>query len=149
MPPPDLIVALGTTDVTGAKRPTPEEALAFLRARLKPGGWLLWGDLVWRAEPSAPLRQLVELTNLHADDAGWRTAAEAAGFEVVDSRISPQATFDDYAARSIGAVRDWLAENPDAPEAPQVRFSVDRLQAFFDFGRETVGFGLYLLRAPA
>lgn len=149
MVPLDLIVALGTTDVTGQKRPTPEDALTFLRSRLKPGGWLLWGDLVWLSEPPAPLRQLVEVTNLYADDAGWRAAAQAAGFEVVEVRLSSQEVFDAYARDSVGAVRDWLAANPDAPEAPRVASSADRIQAFFDFGRGVMGFGLYLLRNPA
>ena len=146
-PPLDLITALGTTDVTGEKRPTPDAALTFLRSRLKPGGWLLWGDLVWLSEPPGPLRQLVEVTNLYADDAGWRAAAEGAGFEVVEVRLSSQAVFDAYARDSVGAVRDWLAANPDAPEAPQIRFSADRVQAFFEFGRGVMGFGLYLLRS--
>ena len=79
-PPVDLIVALGTTDVSGEGRPTPEAGFIALRRSLKPGGWLLWGDVVWRAEPPAPLRQLMELTNLYTDDAGWRAAAVAAGF---------------------------------------------------------------------
>lgn len=149
MPVADLIVALGTTDVSGDKRPTPAAALAFLRSRLKPGGWLLWGDLVWLTEPPTPLRQLVEATNLYADDVGWRAAALAAGFEIVQTRLSPQTVFDAYARDSVGAVRDWLASNPDAPEAPQVAFNADRVQAFFDFGRGVMGFGLYLLRNPA
>ena len=147
-PPLDLITALGTTDVSGDARPTPEAALTFLRSRLKPGGWLLWGDLVWLSEPPGPLRQLVEATNLYADDVGWRAAADRAGFEVVETRISSQEVFNAYARDSVGAVRDWLTDNPDAPEAPQVAFNADRVQAFFDFGRGVMGFGLYLMRNP-
>lgn len=143
----DLITALGTTNVNGEGRPAPVQALAFLKRRLKPGGWLLWGDLVWLSEPPGPLRQIAEATNQYADDAGWRAAAEAAGFTVEWSEVSSQAVFDAYAQAVDGAARAWLDANPDAPEAAAVRTSADRVKAVFDFGRDFIGFGLYLLRA--
>lgn len=145
-PPVELIVALGTTDVSGEGRPTPEAGFTALRKSLKPGGWLLWGDLVWLSEPPAPLRQVTEATNLYADDAGWRAAAAAAGFEVVDGWISPQAVYDAYIEAAVGAVRGWLEAHPGAPEAASVRFNADRVQAIMEFGRGINGFGLYLLR---
>jgi len=146
--PVDLIVALGTTDVSGEGRPTPEAGFIALRRTLKPGGWLLWGDLVWRAEPPAPLRQITEATNLYTDDAGWRAAAVAAGFEVVDGRISPQAVYDAYVGDSLDAARAWLDANPEAPEAASIRLNTDRVQAIQAFGRDYIDFGFYLLRNP-
>lgn len=146
-PPLDLIVALGTTNVNGEGRPTPEAAMAYLKGRLKPGGWLLWGDLVWIAEPPAPLRQITEAVNLYTDDAGWRAAAEAAGFEVVWSEVSSQAVFDAYVAEADEAARAWLDAHPDAAEADAVRGNADRVKMIMEFGRPFIGFGLYLLRA--
>ena len=147
--PVDLIVALGTTDVSGEGRPTPEAGFIALRRSLKPGGWLLWGDVVWRAEPPAPLRQLMELTNLYTDDAGWRAAAGAAGFEVVEGRISPQDVFEAYPRDSIAAARAWADTHPGSPETGTIRFHADRVQAMTDFGSDYIDFGLYLLRNPA
>ena len=146
--PVDLIVALGTTDVSGEGRPTPEAGFTALRRSLKPGGWLLWGDVVWLAEPPAPLRQITEATNLYTDDDGWRLAASAAGFAVIDGRISPQEVFDAYAGDSVATVRAWLDANPGAPEAASIRLNADRVQAIREFGRDYIGFGLYLLRNP-
>lgn len=146
--PVDLIVALGTTDVTGEGRPTPEAGFAALRRNLVPGGWLLWGDVVWLAEPPPPLRQITEATNLYTDDSGWRAAAVAAGFEVTSGRISEPAEFAVYPDDALAAVRAWLAANPDAPEAASIRFHADRVQAITEFGRDYIGFGLYLLRKP-
>lgn len=146
--PVDLIVALGTTDVTGEGRSTPQAGFVALRRTLAPGGWLLWGDVVWLDEPPAPLRQITEATNLYTDDAGWRAAAAAAGFEVVAGRVSDPAEFDAYPRDALIAVRAWLAANPDAPEAVSVRFHADRVQAITEFGRDYIGFGLYLLRNP-
>ncbi|WP_420479716.1 class I SAM-dependent methyltransferase [Brevundimonas sp. FT23028] len=148
-PPQALITALGTTNINGETRPTPEAGFAFLKTRLTPGGWLLWGDLVWIAEPPAPLRMIAEATNQYTDDAGWKASAEAAGFEVVWSEISPQAVFDAYAAAADGAARDWLAANPDAPEASSVQAVADRVKMVLEFGRPFIGFGLYLLKARA
>ena len=147
-PPVDLIVALGTTDVSGEGRPTPEAGFRALRRSLKPGGWLLWGDIVWRGEPPAPLRQIVELANLYTDDAGWRAAALAAGFEVVEARISPPEVFESYPRDSIAAARAWADAHPQAPETPTIRFHADRVEAITAFGRDHIDFGLYLLRTP-
>lgn len=146
--PADLIVALGTTNVTGEGRPTPEAGFAALRRALAPGGWLLWGDVVWLAEPPAPLRQITEVTNLYTDDAGWRAAASAVGFEVTSGRMSDKAEFDAYPRGALTAVRAWLETHPDAPESASIRFNADRIQAITDFGRDYIGFGLYLLRNP-
>jgi predicted O-methyltransferase YrrM len=149
MEPVDLIVALGTTDVSGEGRPTPEAGFVALRRSLKPGGWLLWGDIVWRAEPPAPLRQITEVTNLYTDDAGWRAAAVAAGFEVIDGRISPPDVYEAYPRDSIAAARAWARAHPEAPETGSILFHADRVQAITDFGRDYIDFGVYLLRNPA
>jgi ubiquinone/menaquinone biosynthesis C-methylase UbiE len=147
-PPVDLITALGTTNVTGEGRPTPEALFAALRRNLKRGGWLLWGDLVWLSEPPGPLRQIVEATNLYSDHAGWQDAATTAGFEVAVAEISPQPVFDAYARGLVTAARRWLEANPAAPEAGSVRINAERVRAMLEYGRDHIGFGLYLLRKP-
>lgn len=146
--PLDLIVALGTTNLTGEGRPTPEAGFAFLKRQIRPGGWLLWGDLVWLGEPSVPLRQVVEATNQYTDDGGWVAAAATAGFVPEWREISSQPVFDAYARDAVGAARVWLEAHPDAPEAEAVRFNADRMQAVFEFGHGLIGFGLNLFRAP-
>lgn len=146
--PVDLIVALGTTDVSGEGRPTPEAGFVALRRSLKPGGWLLWGDIVWRSEPPAPLRQITEVTNQYTDDAGWRAAAAAAGFEVVEGRLSPPEVFEAYPRDSIAAARAWAAAHPEAPETGSILFHADRVEAITDFGRDYIDFAVYLLRNP-
>jgi len=144
--PIDLMVALGTTNLTGDGRPTPRAGFEFLHRHLQPGGWLLWGDIVWLTQPVEPLRQLVEATNIYADDAGWQAAATEAGFDVVWREISDQSVFDAYERDTLAAAAGWLDANPDAPEAPIIRFNAERMKALFQFGRGVIGFGLYLLR---
>lgn len=143
----DLIVALGVTEPVGGGVRDPLGMFEGLRPHLNPGGWMLWGDLVWLAEPAEPLRQLVEANNTYAEHEGWQAAARAAGFEVIRADISPAETWDHYRQTMQEAVAAWLAENPDHPDAASVAASAHRLKLMFDFGQGTLGFGLYLLRA--
>ncbi|CAN5137240.1 class I SAM-dependent methyltransferase [soil metagenome] len=148
LPPWDLIVALGVTEPVGDGVRDPIGMLTGLRAHLTPGGWLLWGDLTWLSEPAGPLRQLVEAANTYADHDGWQAAARAAGFEVVSARISPPDVWDHYTRTMQEAVAGWLATHPDHPDAPNVAAGAHRIKLMFDFGRDALGFGLYLLRDP-
>lgn len=147
-PPFDLISAIGSTDPVGDGLRDPAEIFAGLREHLTPGGWLLWGDLVWTETPPEPLRLITEMNNTYATDDGWRAAAQDAGLEVVSVELSSAETWDRYTTTMDRAARDWLDANPDAEEAPGVRASADRVKAMFDFGRPYIGFGLYLLRRP-
>lgn len=148
-PPVDLIVALGATNVVGGGRLPPVQTFARLKPHLKPGGWLLWGDLTWVADPPPPIRQLAEASALYADDAGWRVAAQDAGFSIVDAWLSPDPVWDAYGVALTGPVRDWLDAHPDAPEAPAIQAALDRIVAFFTYARQYARFGLYLLKARA
>lgn len=147
--PVDLITAIGSTNVDGSGRPTPEAGFRFLASHLKPDGFLLWGDLTWLGEPSAPLKQLVEVGNQYTNEAGWVSAAEAASLIAGQVAVSSQAVFDAYSQTMIGSVSDWLDAHPDAPEVDDVRFHRDRMKTIFDYGHGVLGFGLYLFHNPA
>ncbi|NBB51673.1 methyltransferase domain-containing protein [Rhizobium sp. CRIBSB] len=145
-PPFDLIVAIGTTEPAGAGLRDPADIFASLGAHLVPEGFLLWGDVVWRDIPPEPLRQMMELTNTYADDAGWRAAAATAGLQVLSARMSPDAEWDGYAGAMQAAADAWLMAHPDDEAAPAVRRNADRVRLMLDFGRPHMDFGLYLLR---
>jgi hypothetical protein len=67
---------------------------------------------------------------------------------VIEGRISPQDVYDAYARDSVAAARAWIEAHPEAPEAASILFNTDRVQAIMEFGRDYIGFGLYLLRNP-
>ncbi|WP_417232814.1 SAM-dependent methyltransferase [Brevundimonas sp.] len=146
--PLDLIVATGVTDPIGDGRLEPAAILAALSGHLKPGGWLLWGDLIWNAEPPVPVRQIFELVNRFTTHEGTHDDARAAGFEVVSAEISPRAAMDHYIGTADREARAWLADHPDAPEAAAIRTAADRVKITFQFGGEFIDFGLYLLHKP-
>lgn len=142
----DLIVAMGTTDPAGDGSRAPAAMMTALRPSLRPGGWLLWGDLVWLSEPSPPLRQIIELSGTYTDHEGWQAAAGRSGLEVVSAVLSTPAAWETYGASMDAAVRTWIAANPTHPEASSIRLRADQVSMMMDFGRGTLGFGLYLLQ---
>ena len=144
--PADLIVALGSTEPAGPGVRAADEIFAALAARLASPGWLLWGDLTWRGDPPAPLRQVIGATGDYASHAGWQAAAQAAGLDVVSAQIAPDVDWDAFFGGADARVRDWLAANPDDPAAPSILKRADLSRATFDFGREWLSFGLYLFR---
>jgi predicted O-methyltransferase YrrM len=144
----DLIVSIGAVEPAGGGLREPADIFAALAEHLAPGGALLWGDVVWKGEPPAPLVQMTGITNTYADDAGWRAAAERTGLQVVSGRLSSQAEWGRYLAALLGAPARWLAQNADDPAAAAVARNAERVRLLFDFGRPFMDFGLYLFRKP-
>lgn len=142
----DLICVIGATEPVGEGVREPRAMLEGLRPHLRDGGWVIWGDLFWKDEPPAPLRQVMELSNLYETHEGWQVAARDAGYEVVSAEESTDATWDRYLATMDGAARAWLDANPDAEERRMILASADRVKSMFAFGRPWLGFGLYLFR---
>jgi cyclopropane fatty-acyl-phospholipid synthase-like methyltransferase len=146
--PADLIVALGSTEPAGPGFRSAADIFARLSDRLASPGWLLWGDLTWKGEPPAPLRQVIGATGDYATLEGWLEAAAAAGLEVISAGIAPDADWDAFFGGADARVRAWLDAQPDDPAAPAIRARADLTRATFDFGRPWLAFGLYLFRKP-
>lgn len=144
--PADLIVALGSTEPAGPDLRSADAIFSALAERLTSPGWLLWGDLTWKGDPPAPLRQIIGATGDYATHDDWLAAAKAAGLEVVSAEIAPDADWDAFFGGADARVRDWLAANPHDPAAPSILKRADLSKATFDFGREWLSFGLYLFR---
>jgi len=145
----DLIIAMGATEPVGPGIVEPEDIFAGLAKALVPGGWLLWGDLTWIAEPPVPVRQITEISGRYLDDAGWKDAAQAAGLELRRAVISDPEVWDAYGAGMIGAAQAWLDRHPDHADAPAIRNRAEQTGLLLTYGRGTMGFGLYLFRRPA
>jgi trans-aconitate methyltransferase len=146
--PTDLIVALGTTEPVGPGVRAASDIFSRLAESLTAPGWLIWGDLTWKGEPPAPLRQIIGATGDYADHEGWLAAADAVGLDLVSAEIAPDADWDAYLGGADARVRAWLEANADHPAAEAIRTRADRVKAMFDFGRPWLDFGLYLFRKP-
>ena len=146
LPSQDLIVAIGSTEPAGKGLREPAAVFAALAEHLTPGGALLWGDLFWKAEPPAPLRQLVETGGYYVSHDAWQAAAREAGLAVVSAEISDEAEWAAYRTGMETAVADWLDAHPDHADAPNVAATAHRIKMMLDFGADYLGFGLYLFR---
>jgi len=140
----DLIVAIGSTEPAGKGLREPAEVFAALAEHLTPGGALLWGDLFWKEEPPAPLRQLVETGGYYVSHEEWQAAARAARLSVVSAEISNEAEWATYRTTMEAAIADWLDAHPDHVDAPSVAATAHRIKMMLDFGADYLGFGLYL-----
>ena len=142
----DLIVAIGSTEPAGKGLREPAAVFAALSQHLTSGGALLWGDLFWKDEPPAPLRQLVETGGYYVGHDAWQAAARDAGLEVISAEISDEAEWAAYRTSMETAIADWLDAHPDHADAPSVAATAHRIKMMLDFGAPYLGFGLYLFR---
>lgn len=146
LPPFDLIVAIGSTEPAGKGLREPTAVFAALSQHLTSGGGLLWGDLFWKDEPPAPLRQLVETGGYYVGHDAWQAAAREASLTVVSAEISDETEWAAYRTSMEAAIADWLDAHPDHADAGSVAATAHRIKMMLDFGAPYLGFGLYLFR---
>lgn len=146
LPPFDLIVAIGSTEPAGKGLRKPAVVFAALSQHLTSGGALLWGDLFWKDEPPAPLRQLVETGGYYVGHDAWQAAAREASLTVVSAEISDETEWAAYRTSMETAIADWLDAHPDHADAGSVAATAHRIKVMLDFGADYLGFGLYLFR---
>lgn len=144
----DLVVCSGAAHVMPGCDTLPG-LLAALARHVKPGGFILWADVFWRAPPAPELTammagQLIGEGHMQNVDAG-----EAAGLACWYALETSRQDWDHYASSILAANQAWLDENPGHPEAPEVRgVTMGRLRAYLAGFREAFGFGVYLFRKP-
>ena len=124
--------------------PSPADAFAGLADRALPGARLLFGDGVWEREPPAAAREVF------GDDVpslvGLVAAAEAAGWRVLHLSTADQREWDVFESSWRAGRQQWLIGHLDAPEAAEVRATLDEQQAeYLNLYRGTLGFAYLVL----
>ena len=139
----------------------------------KPSPWLLFfaqtvlrADLFWnnrvhiRTDDLDRLKGLPQnsgmiLTPNHADEeelsdhAGNAERAVRAGFQVLYTTTANADEWDEYEGLYCRAKLRWAAANPRDPDAATIAADAQRWHdAYLRWGRQTLGFGYYLLRRP-
>jgi SAM-dependent methyltransferase len=142
-----LLCAIGAVNLLpDAKEPV--EVFRALAKSIEPGGYLLWGDPFWKRDPGERLKA-VFANERYQTHAGYVAAGERAGLTPVYAAVSSEADWDDYSWRMNASVEDWLAENPNDPEAPAFEARIGAMRTLYlEDVREQMGFGLYLFRNP-
>ncbi len=145
--PYDFIACVGASAVVPGP-PEPEAVMAALKPHVKPGGLVLWSDPYWKADPDPAFVAMLGPYAAYKTHAGNIEAGEKAGLKLIYAGSSPAEEWDDCSFSMYAAAQNWLGDNPDDPQAADVRGRVEmQRMAYMTFGRDTLGFGLYLFRA--
>jgi hypothetical protein len=139
----DIVTCIGATWIGGGLAGT----LDLMRTWVKPGGWILVGEVYWAEEPPAPVRQGQETMQTFADLAGTLDRIDAGGLELVEMVLASSDDWDRYQASQWMAASDWSAANPDDPDADDVRRMTDGWRRLYltDL-RRCMGWGVFVLR---
>lgn len=145
----DLVAALGAGALAG-RDADPPDVLAFLAARARPGGRVLWGETFWRRSPSPVLQAVAGAAGRYGSHAEYVRAGVSAGLTPLHAGESSQAEWDDYVFRYVRALELYAIARPDDADAEPMR---NRARGWRDLylaeARDVMGFGLYLFGKPA
>jgi len=138
----DAALCIGASHALGGYR----DALALLGRWLRPGGRVLMGEGYWRRDPDAGYLAVLGATrDDHVEHTGNIAIATAAGFRAIESWKSDVQSWDRYENLYAETALAHARTHPDDPDTPAIIERVMRWQdAYRKWGRDTLGFGLYL-----
>lgn len=125
-------------------------SLRALADWVRPGGFVVLGEGYWRKPPSPTyLEGLGATPDEMLTHAGNVAAGEAAGLIPLKALVASDDEWDAYEWGYGANVERYALAHPDDPDVPAMR---DRIRAwrrlYLSEGRDTLGFGLYLLVRP-
>ncbi len=139
----DVVSCIGATWIGGGLDGT----LRMMRQWIEPRGWLLVGEPSWIEPPPPEVRAGHEFTQIFADLAGTLERFEAADTDLVEMVLADTESWDRYSASQWLNVANWLVENPDDPDAADVRqIRDDSRKSYLQHERRCLGWGVFALR---
>jgi SAM-dependent methyltransferase len=143
----DLAACLGASWIWGGHRGT----LRALREVVRPGGLVLVGEPHWWRNPEPAYLAAADLTaDTFSTLAGNAAIGAEEGLTLLYVMVSTETEWDRYEMLQLRAAERYARSHPDDPDVPEllarVRAGVD---AYLRWGRATLGWAVYLFRAPA
>ena len=142
----DIVMCLGASWIWQGHRGT----LRALRGFCRPGGLVVTGEPYWIQEPCA---KYLEASGVKKDDFsthdGNVTIGEEEGLTFLYAQVSSRDDWDRYEGLQSYSASDFAcahAEDPDAAEI--VRIQKAFREAYLRWGRDTLGWAIYLFRNP-
>ena len=141
------VICMGSSQAIGSLA----DALAWAWRALMPGGTALFADGFWKRPPGQAYLDVLGATademRTHADNAAL---ARDAGFRVLATMTSSDDEWDEYEGLYCSAVERYIAANPHDPDGGAMGERIRRWHdAYLRWGRDTLGFGFYLLLKPS
>ncbi|MGG3564447.1 methyltransferase domain-containing protein [Neobacillus rhizosphaerae] len=141
----DLGICIGSTHALGGLEPT----LKTMKRLIKKDGFILIGEGYWKNTPSKEYLEALggaeesELKS-HADNILF---AEEMGFIPLWSYVANEDDWDDYEWLYSSSIENYCLENPDDPDKDAMLERIRNWRrTYLKWGRDTLGFGLYLFR---
>lgn len=127
-----------------------QSTLVTLAQLVRPGGSILIGEGYWRREPDPGyLAALGATRDEMTDHAGNVAAGEAAGLIPWHAVVASEDEWDGYEGRYARSIEQYALTHPDDPDVPAMLTRIRRWRrTYLTWGRDTLGFGLYLFRRP-
>ena len=142
----DACFSLGATHAFGEVGEALDNGLASLKAITKPGGLIILADGYWRQEPDPAYLQMTGIDKKelrsHAENIA---AGQKIGLECIYAITASRHEWDHFEGAFWLAAERELLQNPgDAELAEKVQRRRIWKNAYWQWGRETMGFGLYV-----
>lgn len=143
----DLASCIGASWIFGGHAQT----LAALIGMVRPGGWVIVGEPYWRKQPP---KDYLEALECASEDFGSHSAnaeaGERLGMELVHTIASSQDDWDIYEGLQWLAADEYARTHHDDPDLREVGERVNRGKAaYLRWGRDTLGWAIYVFRAPS
>jgi hypothetical protein len=143
----DLAACIGASWIFDGHKGT----LRALIPMVKPGGMIVVGEPYWIQEPEPGYLATAGLNRVtfgsHFENV--RTG-ETLGLTLLYALVSNHDDWDKYSGLGWYAAENYAMSHPDDPDVPELlkRVSRDRHE-YLKWGRDTLGWAIYLFRSPA
>jgi len=146
----DLALCIGSTHALGAGEAAYPNTIERLKCLVRPAGYVLIGECYWKQEPAADYLNLIgEPVGIYRDYAENISFAQARGLVLLHAATSSEDEWDDFESQHPSKIQSEAAANPNDPAlAARMTHSRRWYDGYRRWGRSTMGFGLYLFRAP-
>lgn len=142
----DLTVCLGASWIFNGHKGT----LAALQGLTKPGGQIVVGEPYWQQEPAPEYLEMAVLNrDLFGSHAHNVVTGQELGLNLLYTLVSNHDDWDTYEALQWYASENYAQAHPDDPDVAEL---LDRVRAqklaYLQYGRDTLGWAIYLFRKP-
>ena len=143
----DLLICNGSSHAFGVGLDAYKNTLSQAYTLLKVGGLLLIGEGYWKKQPEQAYLDLIgEPIGIYNDFKGNITQAEDHGFRTLYAASSNQDEWDNFEWNHNIRNRSRLKNSPNNPDLKSKQEHLDKwLNGYLTWGRNTMGYGFYLL----